>query len=128
MNRRRALLAAVGGVALAATPAMAQQPGRSYRIGVALLLELAAERRMATMMSDGDEVVAGGLVSYGTDPLEIARHGADHLVRVLRGAKPAELPVDQIARFHLVINLKTAKAIALDVPQSLLVRADRVIE
>lgn len=98
------------------------------RFTLEALLELAAERRMATMMSDGDDVVAGGLVSYGTDPLEIARHGADHLVRVLRGAKPAELPVDQIARFHLVISLKSARKIGLDVPQSLLVRADRVIE
>ena len=98
------------------------------RFTLEALLELAAERRMATMMSDGDDVLAGGLVSYGTDPLEIARHGADHLVRVLRGAKPAELPVDQIARFHLVMNRKTARAIGLELPPSLLVRADRVIE
>ena len=73
-------------------------------------------------------VTRGALASYGTDPIEDTRLGADQLARVLKGAEPGVLPVGQISRFTLAINLKTARAIGLKVPSSVLIRANQVIE
>ena len=70
----------------------------------------------------------GGLLSYGTDPVDIWRRGASYVDRILRGAKPAELPVQLPTKFEMVVNLKTAKALGLTVPQSILLTADEVIE
>jgi putative ABC transport system substrate-binding protein len=70
----------------------------------------------------------GGLLSYGADPVDIFRRAAPYVDRVLRGAKPAELPVQFRTKFEVVVNLKTAKALGLTVPQSILLRADEVIE
>ena len=86
------------------------------------------KRRLPAIFAESELVEAGGLMSYGTNLLEDVRRGADMLAKVLRGAKPAEMAIDQSARFELVINLKTARAIGIKIPQSLLVRADRVIE
>ncbi len=73
-------------------------------------------------------VEAGGLMSYGTNIVDDLRRGADLLARVLRGEEPAHIPVDQAARFELAVNLKTARAMGLTIPQSILLRANTVIE
>jgi putative ABC transport system substrate-binding protein len=73
-------------------------------------------------------VQAGGLISYGPDFLALARRGAHYIDRILKGAKPADLPIEQPSKFLLVINLRTAKSLGLDIPASLLARADEVIE
>jgi putative tryptophan/tyrosine transport system substrate-binding protein len=88
----------------------------------------ALDKRIRVVYSDRDSVELGGLISYATNPTEDVRRGADYLVRVLRGESPASLPVDQASRFELALNLKTAKALGLRIPQSVLARADRLVE
>jgi len=92
------------------------------------IAELALRFRLPTMFSLRDHAEAGGLMSYGTDFNELARRGAVYVDKILKGAKPADLPVEQPTKFELVINLKTAKALGLTIPQSLLLRADQVIQ
>jgi putative ABC transport system substrate-binding protein len=90
--------------------------------------ELALANRLPTVTELREFVVVGGLASYGTSRADLWRRSASYVVKILRGANPGDLPVEQPTRFDLVINLKTAKALGLDVPPTLLARADEVIE
>jgi putative ABC transport system substrate-binding protein len=90
--------------------------------------ELAIKHRLPTMSNLKDIVEAGGLMSYGPNWDDLYRRGAIYVDKILKGAKPADLPVEQATKFDLVINLKAAKALGLTIPASLLARADKVIE
>ena len=90
--------------------------------------ELAIKHRLPTMSMIKDVVEAGGLMSYSPNWDDLYRRGAIYVDKILKGAKPADLPVEQATTFELVINLKTAKALGLTIPPSLLLRADQVIE
>jgi putative ABC transport system substrate-binding protein len=92
------------------------------------IAELALKNRLPTISGLSETVEAGGLMSYGPHYGDLYRQAATQVHRILRGAKPADLPVEQPTRFELVINLKTAKALGLTIPQSVLGRADLVIE
>ncbi len=92
------------------------------------LNELAAKARLPLIAPRRALTVAGGLFSYDNDLREDYRRAAGYVHRILKGAKPADLPVDQPERFHLVVNLRTAKALGIKIPQSVLLRADEVIE
>jgi putative ABC transport system substrate-binding protein len=95
----------------------------------ARLVELAAKHRLPTIYYQSEFVVgSGGLMSYGTDFHDLFRRSANYVDKILRGAKPSDLPVQQPTKFELVINRRTAKALGLTIPQSLLLRADQVIE
>ena len=92
------------------------------------IIELAERYNLPAIYFRQLFVTAGGLVSYGPDIVDQYRRAADYVDRILRGAKPADLPVQTPTDYQLAINLKTAKALGLDVPSALLARADKVIE
>jgi putative ABC transport system substrate-binding protein len=93
-----------------------------------LIIGFAAKNRLPTVFGERASVDAGGLMSYGADFGDILRRSATYIDKILRGAKPAELPVEQPTKFELVINVRTANALGLTMPPSLLLRADHVLE
>ena len=92
------------------------------------ILAFAANSRLPTVQQLRENAEAGGLMAYGTNRRVLIRRAAVYIDKILRGAKPGDLPVEQPTKFELVINLKTAKAIGLTIPPSVLARADVVIE
>jgi len=94
----------------------------------ARVAKLAVERRLPTMVPHRSYVEAGGFISYGPDFRDLSRRTAVFVDKILKGAKPADLPVEQARTFEVVINLRTARALGITVPQPLLQRADHVIE
>lgn len=115
-----ALRARAGGVIVAGDPYFFSQARE--------IAELAARSRLPAIYPLREHVEAGGLMSYGTDQAENYRRAATYVDKILKGAKPADLPVEQPMKLELVINRRTARALGLTIPQELLLRADRVIE
>src|SRR6266508_4040783 len=99
-----------------------------HQLHIAWIIESVAKNRLPAMFQTRDNVMAGGLMSYGASLPDLFRSGARYVHRILQGTKPADLPVEQPVKFELVINLKTAKALGLTVPESFLLRADEVVE
>ena len=92
------------------------------------LVELAVKNRLPAMYSNSQYVEAGGLMSYGANVLDLYRRAATYVDKILKGAKPADLPVEQPTKFEFIINLKAAKQIGLTIPPNVLARADKVIK
>ena len=103
-------------------------PDTTTRTHHRLIVTLAAQNRLPAIYDVRDIVVDGGLISYGVDVADLIRRAASYVDRVLKGAKPAELPVQLPTKFELVINIQTAKALGLEVSSQLQQRADEVIE
>jgi putative ABC transport system substrate-binding protein len=108
--------------------ALAIMPDPVFVTNLKRIANLAAKRRLPSIFHLREFVDAGGLVAYGPDRSDLFRRAATYVDKILKGAKPADLPVEQPTKFELVINLKTAKALGLTIPRSLLSRADQVIE
>jgi putative ABC transport system substrate-binding protein len=103
-------------------------PDPVFRTFRSLILDLVAKQRHPAIYPFRSSAEAGGLLSYGIDLLDQMRRAGFYVDRILKRARPGDLPVQAPTKFELVINLKTAKALGLEVPQSLLARADEVIE
>ena len=110
----------VGGITVLPLPLLTTERRR--------ITELALRHRLPSVFQWREYAEAGGLMSYGPNPLDLIRHVARYVDKILKGTRPADLPVEQATKFELVINLKTAKALGLTIPPALLQRADQVIE
>ena len=122
------LEAAFSAMARANAQAVLVLGAAAYIVEKQRIAELGIRHRLPTFFNLRDHVEAGGLMSYGPEFSDLVRRGAIYVDKILKGTKPADLPVEQATKFELVINLKTAKALGLTIPQSLLQRADQVIE
>jgi putative ABC transport system substrate-binding protein len=122
----------VDGVFQAARQGRAQAvsvvPSRLTAFRRVQIVELAGKSRLPVISGWREFAEAGALLTYGPSRAEGARRAAYYVDRILKGAKPADLPVEQPTRFELVVNLKTAKAMGLTIPQTIMVRADQVIQ
>jgi putative ABC transport system substrate-binding protein len=94
----------------------------------ALIVDFVSRAQLPSILYYRESVELGGLMSYGVNLADVWRRGASYVDKILKGAKPADLPIEQPTKFELVINLKTAKTLGLTIPQSLLLRADEVIQ
>ena len=103
-------------------------PGWFFQGQIPQIVKLAARERLPTFYRDRSFVERGGLMSYGADWADLFRRAPIYVDKILRGARPGDLPIEQPTKFELVINMKTAKALGLTIPQTLLLRADQVIE
>jgi putative ABC transport system substrate-binding protein len=120
----------------AATKAFAREPGGGLIVAGdpftnahrRLIMKVAEQHRLPAIYNFRQFVIEGGLISYGPDSFDVVRRSASYVDRILKGTSPADLPVQAPTKYELVINLHAAKALGLDVPQMLLVRADEVIE
>jgi putative tryptophan/tyrosine transport system substrate-binding protein len=128
VRRVEELEAAVDAVARRGGQALFVVPGLLFTEQRQRIAEIAIKSRLPTMLSRREHVEAGGLMSYGMNYSEMYRRAATYVDKILKGAKPSDLPVEQPTKLELVINLKTAKALGLTIPQSILLRADEVIE
>jgi len=102
--------------------------GPTYYVHRVPLVEAALKARLAVMFPFPEQAEAGGLMAYGADVAQINRRAADFVGKLLKGARPEDLPVERPTRFPFIINLKTAKALGLTMPQSVLIRADELIQ
>ena len=130
MHRRRFLLTSLAGATAAPLAA-----GALLVLLDSMLLDqreriadLAAKNRLPAVYGLRPHAEAGGLMAYGANLLDLFRHMAIYVGKLLKGAKPADLPVEEPTKFELVINMKTAKTLGLTIPQSVLQRADQVLE
>ena len=103
-------------------------PDPMFNAHRAELVQQIGQSRLPAIYMETGFVVAGGLISYGPNLSDIIRRSADYLDKILKGAKAGDLPVEQPTKLELILNLKTAKALGLTVPQSILLRVDQVIE
>jgi putative ABC transport system substrate-binding protein len=122
------LAADQGGRCAAANTGLLVLPDATTYVHKELVVRLAAAHRLPAIFSQRFFVAAGGLVCYGVDTVEIFRQAASYVDRILRGAKPSDLPVQAPTKFELIVNAKTARELGLTVPMTLLGRADEVIE
>ena len=103
-------------------------PGLDFAENLGYIADLTLKRRLASIFWQADFAEVGGLMSYGASPAEQFRRAAYVVDKILKGAKPADLPMEQPKKFELVINLKTAKEIGVKVPDKMLTWADRIIK
>ena len=102
--------------------------GTFVQVGIRRVVDLVAKSRLPAIYPLREAVEAGGLMSYGPNVPDLYRRAATYVAKILKGAKPGDLPVEQPTKFELVINVKAAKALGLTIPASVLARADQVIE
>jgi putative ABC transport system substrate-binding protein len=115
-------------IVVARADALIVLPSPMFYLNYRRLVDLAARHRLPCMYVFKEAVEGGGLICYGADIPDLSRLAAKYVAKILKGAKPADLPVEQPIKFELAINLKTAQALGLTIPPSLLVGADTVIE